>query len=612
MRNTKRVRDRWFTAVAMTCLSGFALCGCTRGTRDLSSNLTDSAGRDAIEAERHVAERKRQETGGSKSKELLASEEQSDSPRRKPSVAEPIAESDPWDGEGEAIAARPSPKTAKGRASLDDSDLDTADWAGADLDRQVKTVSEEQEEGIDTAEPLLDSPARGPIAAELFEEDEGSVRVQQPDAQYDSTEAATPVKKSVPRPGKASFDGTSEHPWADKAPKVARSTPVNRPVASQSLADDQATSKPVAQPPRVKAPSKPKPSAAERTQLDEARMAEAKARVQTLLTQAKSLLQKGEYQSAYRVAQLAQRIADSENLFFVRGEAQPADIVRSVLMKIQSEESQVADAAETTRNEPSIRPKPASGTTAVQIRPGVNLPEGWTTPEWQNGEGRLAEVPDREESITASPSKPEMRIEPGPASRGSMFKPKFPNTRPEWRNTANEPLALSSSTEVVPPGRSTAKDGRLSSKVVQADMDTSPLADRQTEATSGSPAHVIVPRPFHAKPRASEEFPKSESLDQPASEPLAVAQDWRTQDLNNVATNRMPLLMAPLPPEEELIPETLGEAVDDSFATEIQEPSTPQSESKLWMILAAAAGAFAMLFVRRRPAAVVRTVSDGK
>ena len=80
MQKAMRVRNRWFTAVAVTCLSGFALCGCARGTRDVASNLQDSAAREAMEAERHVAERKRESSQTSKSKESLASKERSESP----------------------------------------------------------------------------------------------------------------------------------------------------------------------------------------------------------------------------------------------------------------------------------------------------------------------------------------------------------------------------------------------------------------------------------------------------------------------------------------------------------------------------------------------------
>jgi hypothetical protein len=67
-----------------------------------------------------------------------------------------------------------------------------------------------------------------------------------------------------------------------------------------------------------------------------------------------------------------------------------------------------------------------------------------------------------------------------------------------------------------------------------------------------------------------------------------------------------------LPPEEPLIPSALAETADDLFAVEVEEPSPSEPASRLWMILAAAAGAFAMLFVRRRPVPVVRPSGDSR
>ena len=619
MGNTKRVRDRWFTAVAMTCLSGFALCGCTRGSRDLSSNLTESAGRDAIDAERHVAERKRQESG--------AGQVHAESPSRQQPASPSEAESEPWADQGDAIAVRDSSKPTRGQAQLDDADLETADWAGDYLDRRVQTVSEEDVGQIEAAEPLLESEPSQPVAADLFEEeDEATVRVQKPTRQDDPAEAVAHANKPPSRPGKASFDGTHEHPWAEKAPTVARSNAVNRPAAKPTLPRREPVDLSVNQAHRVAKSAPPASPIAEPQQQAEDQQADAKARIQTLLAQSRSLLNKGELRSAYRVAQLAQRIADSEELYFLPGEEQPADMVRSVLMRIRSEESQLASAGESSADESVSQfapvTKPTSGSKAIQIRPQSNRPEGWSTGEWQNEQDhsiaqREQAVSDDnpwDESVAKTSSKSQMRIEPGPSSRGSRQSPEFPHSRQEWRSSSNEPLTLSSSTEVDSPKLPTDREGHRETNVVQADLNASPLTVRKPVSTAESASHVLVPRPFPAKSRnlVVPQLPGEQA--QTTSDPLAMAEDWRNQDLNEAASNRLPLLMAPLPPEEPMIPDTLGTAVavDDTFATDIQEPLPPQSDSKLWMILAAAAGAFALLFVRRRPAPVVRTSGVGQ
>ncbi len=57
----------------------------------------------------------------------------------------------------------------------------------------------------------------------------------------------------------------------------------------------------------------------------------------------------------------------------------------------------------------------------------------------------------------------------------------------------------------------------------------------------------------------------------------------------------MPLLVAPMPPQEP-IAAPLVETTDETLAVEADNTSQPASDSKLWLLLAAAAGAFAMLF----------------
>ena len=600
MRKTMRDRNRWFTAVAMTCLSGFALCGCTSGSRDLSSSLSETAGREAIEAERHVAERKKQETNGAKSKELLASKSRATQPSVEGTTSKTT-------GKSTEFASKSSTKPKQGRASLDDVDLETADWAGEDLDRQVQTVSGDDEEGVvETAEPLLDRQRRPPTTADLFNEDEATVKVPKP-----SSSSEMPQQ----RPGRASFDGTSEHPWSQKAPTATRSTMTTQPAAQQPLADiesSEATAVPV---PRVGSPPKTKPPAVNPAQPDESQQAEAKARVQTLLTQSKSLLNKGEHRSAFRVAQLAQRIADSENLFFAAGEEQPADLVRSVLMKIRSDEQQRASAlghsAGKSEEPVSRSAQPASRTIGGSTRPGTPFADRPTAVD----EADSAESNNTPWAVTKKkpPVQPVMRISPGSSSRGSRFNDQFPKSRTEWQSTPNEPQTLANSEEEVAPGLARAKDGRRDvSSISQAKLSALPTTEGLSEKTSGLSDHEHVPLPFPAKTPTRQSAQRFEERESTNPELLAVAADWRTQDLNDVATGRQPLLVAPLPPEEPLIPSALSQTADDLFAVEVEEPATDQPASRLWMILAAAAGAFAMLFVRRRPVPVVRASGDSR
>ena len=594
MRNTLRDRNRWFTAVAMTCLSGFALCGCTSRSRDLSSNLPESAGRDAIEAERHVAERKRQETGVLKLKDrsATASHERSFSPQATASL-------DQGD-ESEAVAIA---KTGPGRAPRDLHNLKTAGWAGDSLDRRVQPVSDEQEGVVDTAKPHSESLKREPVATGLFDEaeDEATVRVQKPARPGGPAATHTPSENPKSRPGRASFDDVSEHPWAKQAPTTARSTEPRRSAAKVRL-DDQETSPETSDSPTrvttVPRTAKTKTSVASQPQPEDARQVEAKARVRMLLAQAKSLVNKGEFRSAYRVSLLAQRIADSEDLFFVAGEEQPTDIVRSILMKVRSEEIQQASTAHSSVDKSHPVAQPVSRQTE-----GLPLEEPASTVTIDN---------PWEESATESSSKPPMRIKPGPSSRGSRLNPEFPGSRPQWRNAQNEPLDRGHSAGEMPPGIATAKDGRRTAEVVPDDKAAVSSTGLPTAKAPAAQTPGLVPGQFPSKSQTPAGALMSADSPPTVPSPLAIAQNWRDQNLNDVATDRMPLLVAPLPPQEPLIPDALGVDVDDTFATDIQEPSPVQPESKLWMILAAAAGAFAMLFVRRRPAAVVRSVGDGK
>ncbi len=598
MRKTMRDRNRWFTAVAMTCLSGFALCGCTSGSRDLSSKLTESAGREAIEAERHVAERKKQETGRLKSKELLASKDRPASPKRDLPASDTSDEFRENDLESAEFSSRSTVKKKRGQAQLVDGDLANADWATDSPDRRVQTVSSDEEADIESAWPLLDNPRTPPAAADLFDEDEATVKVPKSSSRSEKTQQ---------RPGRASFDGTSEHPWSQKAPTVARSTMTSPSVAQQPTADIESPESTTDWAPPAASTPKLSSTRVKPAQPDEAQQGEAKARVQTLLTQSKSLLNRGEYRSAFRVAQLAQRIADSENLFFAAGEEQPADIVRSVSMKIRSEEKQIVS----TQGETSRTAQPASRTTGVGIGPDAPF----ENPGIIEGKTVSAESNNSPWAVTKkkSPVQPVMRISPGSASRGSRFNDPFPKSRTEWQSSTNEPQTLTSPEQEFPPGIARAKDGRLeSNKIVHAKLGVLPKADGLSDETTGFSNHEHVPLPFPAKAPNRQSAPSLEERESSSSEPLAVAQDWRTQNLNDVATSRQPLLVAPLPPAEPLIPSALTDTADDIFAVEIDETSTPPPGSKLWMILAAGAGAFAMLFVRRRPIPVVRASRDAQ
>ncbi len=630
MRNTKRERNRWLTAVAMTCLSGFALCGCTRGTHGISSNLQENAGREALQAERDIAARKRPGSSSAKSKEVFASKERETTPRmNRPSTAKSVVKVEDVDLESAEVASQPPKISRAGRATLDDADVETAEWAAGSQDRRVKTVSDEQE--VEVAEPLLDAQKTESVAAELFEE-EASIRVKKTASNDADTEEPVASKEVQARPGRTSYDGSSTHPWAEKSP-VATRTPESRapgqPAQSRTPARP-ATTEPI----QTVAAGKPNSKALEESRQDDTQKAEAKARVQLLLTQAKSLLNKEEFRSAYRVAQLAQRIADSEDLFFVAGEEQPADVVRGVLMKIRMEENGGAIAK--NRTAPTEEEAPATKVAAtrhplakVQAKPASsNRPQGWAFAEWQDQKRSAEESASQEPSAKAqaasrnnpwsqglakSSARSEMRIEPGPTQRGSRGSAEFPHSRTEWRSSTNEPLTLSSSAELESPGIASVKDGHRSTKVVQADLNASPGAD--THANS-LPSHVVpgaMPQTFSERSVEPVAVDWPQSREKSTSDPLASAEDWRTRDLTEIGTTRSPLRIAPLPPSDSIIPETLGDvadAVDDTVAIDIQEPAPLKSESKLWMILAAAGGAFAMLFIRRRPVALPRSSGD--
>jgi len=585
----------------------------------VSSNVQDSAAREAIEAERSVAARKRTESGASKSKEALASIDRKGSPTK---VGKPTSKKsfdfEESNVDSAELALRPSTKARKSKAASVDSELETAEWSGDSLDRSVKTVSGEREaDDVEIAEPLLETRGREAVASELFDEQE-SLSAKKPALKQKSIEKITASTTGKPRPKAASVESSSEHPWASnslaesqtrvgKAKTATKTASTNKGLVAED-GDERANAS------LQRKPSKT--SRADQSTLDEAQQLEAKARVEALLTQSKSLVRRGEFRSAYRVAQLAQRVADSEELFFTAGEVQPADVVRSVLMKIRFEESQLADASEleSEREESAeVVKEPASpwDTPASKVvsRPATahsNLPGGWSSADSHGSATQWADDSDssasshspwtRGEVITTAPHS--IRIKPGSVARTSRINPAFPMRKEEWRSSANEPLSLSSALGSEDKSLTTTTPNVESPEVVQVNRQSDLIEDLPAQTASAETIDGLVPLPF----------PKN-----PAGELQASAEEWRTQDINNFETNRSPLLVAPLPPEEPAMGPTLPEEVmDGTLAIDIQEQTQPPQESKLWMMLAAAAGAFAMLFVRRRPAAVVRSGGAGR
>lgn len=585
MRIKLRRKQRWFHAVAITCLSGFALCGCARGTRDLSSNLQKSAEQEAIEAERHVAERKRQDSNSKTSKILKEQDFEEDS----------VAQSrtgrpdDPW-----------ADTSTQGVANSEESD------SQADVEEDViRTVS-----GSESVDELLSDSEAEPVE-ELFadppddvsmnvaesasesSDDEGMVRIQRkptPPSQPSTTQRSRSANTlATARSGQASYRGAQEHPWARKSPVIERT-----PAEESQFAADSETESPVESPRnRESSASRDRQladhSAAGPSQIEESdSQAETKARIRVLVDQANSLLKKGEYRSAYRAAQVAQRMAESADIYFSAGEEQPADVVRAVLSKIRTNDTQIASG--------SKRPAPTSQSTAKKAHPfddetmkafqASKLPDGWASAGWRDGaEEKPAEKPV---AVKETPTKPKevaaMRIQPGSRRRESRA---FPG-RNEWQSASENTVAQSSAT---------AADNSAA-ELIPATISQEAASIRPEAKPSRATGQLLVPRPF-PKP----DFDAEPTTSEASSDELALTQDWRSEKLDTAASGRMPLLVAPLPPQDSGIEPDLDLA-DEPLAVEADDLTKPASESKLWMLLAAAAGAFAMLFVRRRPAPV--------
>lgn len=566
MRRTMRQKRRWFHAVAITCLSGFALCGCARGTRDLSSNLQKNAEKEAIEAERSIAERKRQDSKvlddedfEEKTAAVSRSENRSVVSKRS---------DDPWSEAEDRKRALPDERSDTDAGERENriqvvsgSESEDNRWADPEPVEELFAESAETEDPIVGSE-VADSVADMPTAS--ADEAEGTVRIRKEPAPTPSgTRSRSEYTQSTARSGQASYRGTQEHPWSRKAP-----------VANHSAIDEQGESTP----------------AENRTDVVESRMEETdaqletKARVRVLVEQAKSLLRKGEYRSAYRAAQVAQRMAESGDVFFAAGEEQPAEVVRAVLNKIRAEESRLAVAPPIDTDKPASAPPVAASEVKQSPKKTTvsKLPDDWTFAEWQRGDKPLTSKTARDTSTGKPEGVAEMRIQPGQRSRSDAKA--FPG-RTDWKPTGQ---SASDQNTVEQSSASTAE--HISSEVVPATLPTDSLV-RSTD--------LKVPRPFPDRDRDS--TAKAPAPPEQVSSELAVSQSWRNENLETAGTGRMPLLVAPLPPQES-IAAPLVETTDETLAVEADNTTLPASDSKLWLLLAAAAGAFAMLFVRRRPA----------
>ena len=630
MYQKKCQKNRWMAAVAVTCLSGFALCGCTRGSHGISSNLQESAAREALETERGIADRKRKEHEALKSKEPSRSKTEFASKSKErpglsdgsqgppPPVSDRTKEKVPSDPGSRSLT-----KSGTTREAPKDRNVKSASWAGDPWDRQIKTVSGEEEKEVrEVAEPLLDAPRNREKVSGLFDEDSPKGKT---DAKSGKTAGSPDSKVAQNRPNKASFDGSHEHPWAEKSPVTNRAAGTSsqtqqlRP-SQQLRSTEKETAKKnpetIPHTNRLASTGTHGQSSSKSADQQSAQQVEAKARVKSLLTQSKSMMRKGSYRSAYRVAQMAQQIADSENLFFAAGEEQPAEIVRTVLMKIRMEEGaekgsekESAFAANSDSSAGDDPWKPLTPkTTKSSVAQISKQPDDWAASDWHpeadratlNAKSKSSEAPIRAVSSNSPWSKGELKGEKTSKTQNlpdEATRTEFPASRPEWKGTANAPLKLNGLAE----SETDAPEVRQTSRVVQADMNS-----RVAEGLPSAPDPTGAERSNALSARNWASDRKKVDTGE-----LALANDWRTQDLADVGTSRSPLLVAPLPPASN-ITNTATEAMDDSLGIDVQEPTQPPQESKLWMMLAAAAGAFAMLFVRRRPAPVARVIVEGK
>lgn len=601
MRRPLRRQKRWFHAVAMTCLSGFALCGCIRGNRDLSK-LQENAEREALEAERHVAERKRHDSVSpterdqieQKSTERSVASSSRVKEEEQPTLAQ-SASDDPWNQD---ISER--------RNSFDQSREELSSDSETD-EGVIRTVSDTSEDtsGVEEASSEEQSDA---MPTELFNEqdslasdtqkesvsdsnEEGVIRIQRKNPETSSRSKSANTLATA-KSGQASYRSSQEHPWARKAPAMAQ---------SEEVTQDFETSKPSQQRDSVKSYGVDEESTSvvfkdTDSQLDQSTaQSETKARIRVLLTQAESLVKKGEFRSAYRAAQVAQRMAESNDVYFAAGERQPADVVRNILRQVRETDSQVAASRQQIAQKPVSKPaaKEDSPESSANNRSKVSkLPDTWAFAEWRNEEEWKNAPPKAPEPAVAmqndslaKQSRSEMKIVPG--QRRNEVAKAFPGSS-EWKPNAEKTVAQSSATSA---------DNR--SEVVPAHMPVEGVSgigrDQMTAKPSGQ---LLVPRPF-PKPNL-DELSADDTTD---SSELASNSNWRDVNLAEAGTGRMPLLVAPMPPQE-TTEEVLADLPEETLAIEEDDLEKSSPESRLWMLLAAAAGAMALLFVRRRPSSV--------
>ena len=676
MRKSSPARNRWFTAVAITCLSGFALCGCARGTRDVATSLKDNAAREAVEAERKIAERKRGESQALSSKEKFASKEKPAAPKSsaplKSEKGLASSSKNPFDRpetkkSSSALAKSPTKKPSKSASQNPKGELATAEWNGDSSDRRVKTASGETEvDDVEVAEPLLDSRGREAVTSDLFDESEVPAK-KKSDAQGKTaakssrsleSKSGLSEKKETLATQKSESVSLDDHPWAKESPAAEQSSERGKKKDAQKfaktpLADispDDLKDDPLEESSAAFQKSgslKKDPLKSDQSTLEEAQQLEAKARVQGLLSQSKSLVNQGELRSAYRLAQQAQRIADSEDLYFTAGEDQPADAVRAVLMKIRFEENKLAARKTSSGSAELAELQNKTTNPGKQVshakKEFSNVPDGWSTASKPVEEdSSVFEAPEKSggsnnpwaksDFVAVAPRS--MEIKPGPIPQTVRSIPAFPDTQDQWRGVANEPMSLGSKSSGIQASgfESSAQAAFQKTKVTHAAMPVppagtgvglipespvSPLSVNSTQAPATSD-QAVTSEAFPKPANQVESQVQSEPVVKPVPGSLASADDWRNLDLPDIAVTRSPLLMpsgvAPPPPEEPSVANTLAtDVMDDSLGIDIQEPvPVKQSQSKLWLVFAAAAGACAMLFVRRRPARVARSTEPAK
>lgn len=589
---TLRRKQRWFHAVAITCLSGFALCGCARGTRDLSSNLQKGAEQEALEAERQVAERKRHDSSSIGSKVLKEQDFEEKSVATRRVERKPTVTVDPWSDAEESLESDTA--IASKDSSLDEDEGRIRTVSGTEEVEELLEGSEaELAEELFRENSEVDEESTAATAEEQDSEAEGTVRIQkEPAPQTPASRSRSANTLATARSGQASYRGTQEHPWSRKAPVVERSDGVQ--TAEVDTESVETTQSEVSQ-----SRTRTQPEA------DESRMAqsdsqiEAKARIRVLVEQAKSLLRKGEYRAAYRAAQVAQRTAESHDVYFTAGEEQPADVVRAALSKIRTEETRVAESSK----RPTSKPAPVVSRDD-QTRPfstdrkkaSSNLPDGWTFAEWQGGQ---AEQPTSVSRPVAMESREAAGIRIQPNTRRRDEVEGFPG-RSVWKSQSENSAAEFPTEDSVAQSSATAA-GDSASDVVPATLPNETLTGQFGQSQGRPTGKLLVPRPF---PKSdlddSSATPAPPTADAPQ---LSLGENWRQENLDTAGAGRMPLLVAPIPPQE-TVAESLVDLSEEPLAIETDDLTTPAKDSKLWMLLAAAAGAFAMLFVRRRPAAV--------